>query len=93
MDKTVLFYWSKGAGTRVKILNAVHQCNKKKEPCFLQQIAEKLKMSHVGIKKHVDLLAENGYLKETNPKGKPIYLELTPAGIAVLKEFKKMRCT
>lgn len=89
MDKTVLFYWSKGASTRVKILNAANQCNKKKEPCFLQQIADKLKISHVAAKKHVDLLIENGYLKETNPSGKPVYLEITPAGIAVLKEFKK----
>ncbi len=89
MDKTILFYWSKGAETRVKILNAAHQCNKNKEPCFIQQIADKLKISHVGIKKHVDLLIENGYLKEVNPKGKPVYLELTHSGNAILKEFKK----
>ena len=89
MDKTILFYWSKGAETRVKILNVAHQCNKSKEPCFLQQIADKLKISHVGAKKHVDLLVENGYLKETNPKGKPVYLEITQTGVAVLKEFKK----
>lgn len=89
MDKTILFYWSKGAETRVKILNTVHQSNKKNEACFLQQIANKLKVSHVGAKKHIDLLIENGYLKEVNPKGKPIYLETTPSGTAVLKEFKK----
>ncbi len=89
MDKTILFYWSKGAATRVKILNVAHLCNKNKEPCFLQQIADKLKISRVGIKKHIDLLIENGYLKGVNPKGKPVYLELAPAGNAILREFKK----
>ncbi len=91
MDKTVLFYWSKGAETRVRILLAASRCNQKKEPCYLNQLAEKTGISHVGAKKHVDLLVEEGYLKELNPDGKPIYLELTEKGKGTLTEFQKKK--
>lgn len=89
MDKTVLFYWSKGAKTRIKILNIAQQCSKKRQPCFLNQIAEAMKISHAGIKKHVDLLTEEGYLKQINPQGNPVYLEITQKAVSILKEFKK----
>ena len=89
MDKTVLFYWSKGASTRVRILNSAFQCQQKKQPCFLNQIADALQLSHVAVKKHVDLLIQEDYLKEVNPKGKPIFLELSEKGKKIVYEFKK----
>lgn len=89
MDKTILFYWSKGASTRVRILNAVFQCRQKKEPCFLNQIADVLELSHVAVKKHVDLLIREEYLAEVNPDGKPIFLELTEKGKKIVSEFKR----
>ncbi len=89
MSKTILFYWSKGAKVRVKLLNEIDKCGKKNEPCYLNVLAEKLGLSHVGVKKHIDLMIEEEYVKEINPNGKPIYLELTEKGAGVLKEFKK----
>ena len=88
MDKTVLFYWSKGAPTRIQILSRAFRCRQKKEPCFLNQLAESIGLSHVGTKKHVDLLIEEGYLKEINPEGKPVFLEITEKGKQVVGEFK-----
>jgi len=87
--KSILFYWSKGSGMRVKILNVIDKCSKGKQPCFLNQIAKKLGVSHVAIKKHVDLLLEEGYINELNPGGKPVYLELSESGKSVLAEFRK----
>lgn len=89
MSKTILFYWSKGAKVRVKLLNEIDKCNKKKEPCYLNVLAEKLNLSHVGVKKHLDLLVKEGYVNEMNPQGKPVYIELSDSGKEVLKEFKK----
>ena len=91
MDKTVLFYWSKGAKTRVQILHIASKCQQKKDPCFLNQIADALHISHVGAKKHVDLLAEEGYLREINPNGKPVFLELTEKGKQIVHEFKSKK--
>jgi hypothetical protein len=34
-------------------------------------------------------MSEENYIKEINPDGKPVYLELTEKGVEVLKEFKK----
>ncbi len=89
MDKSILFYWSKGADTRVKLINELSRCNKNNKACYLNLLAEKLKLSHVAVKKHLDLLVEQNYIKEINPEGKPVYLELTEKGLNVLKEFKK----
>ena len=89
MSKTILFYWSKGAKMRVKILNEIYKCNKRNEACYLNLLSEKVKLSHVAVKKHLDLMVEEDFVKELNPKGKPVYLELTSKGIEVLKEFKK----
>lgn len=91
MDKTVLFYWSKGAPTRVQILLRAFKCRQKKEPCFLSQIAESIGLSHVGAKKHVGLLVEERYLKEINPDGKPVFLELTEKGEKIVLEFKNKK--
>lgn len=46
-------------------------------------------VSKVAIKKHVDLLLEEKYVKVLNPEGKPHYLVLTQEGIEVLKEFSR----
>jgi predicted transcriptional regulator len=85
--KTILFYWSKGAETRVRILKSIHECGVKGEACYLNTIAVSLKLSHVGIKKHLDLLVDEGYVRVINPGGKPVFLELTRKGLDVLNEF------
>ncbi len=89
MSKSILFYWSKGAKVRVKLLNEIDKCSKKNEPCYLAVLAEKLNLSHVGAKKHLDLLVKEGFVRELNPQGKPIYVELSDTGKEVLKEFKR----
>ena len=33
------------------------------------------------MKKHIDLLIEEGYIEQVNPKGKPIFLKLSEEGI------------
>jgi len=85
--RTILFYWSKGADTRVAMIKTIARCERKGEPCYLNMIAEEMKLSHVALKKHLDLLVEQGYVEILNPGGKPVYLSLTPKGIEVLKEF------
>ena len=85
--KTILFYWSKGADTRRKLLRLIADCERKNEPCYLNVIAEKFGLSHVAVKKHTDLMIEEGYLKILNPGGKPVYIAVTEKGIEVLKEF------
>jgi predicted transcriptional regulator len=52
-------------------------------------IAKKFNVTHVAVKKHLDLLLEEGYVKQINPKSKPVYLELTKKGKDVLNEFAK----
>ncbi len=89
MSKFILFYWSKGAEMRVKILNEIQRCERQEKPCYLNQLAEKMGLSHVAVKKHLDLLIEEGYVKELNAGGKPIYLGPTRSGSDVLAEFRK----
>lgn len=89
ISKSILFYWSKGANTRRKVMTIIHQLNQKKKPCFLNIIANKLKISHVGIKKHIDLLIEEKYIEPINPNGKPVYLKLTKTGKGIIDELKK----
>lgn len=88
-NKTILFYWSRGADIRRKILQLVASANQKNKPAYLNALAKKLKLSHVAVKKHVDLLGEEGYLEEINPGGKPVYLRLSKNGATVLNEFSK----
>ncbi|MBI4361317.1 helix-turn-helix domain-containing protein [Candidatus Micrarchaeota archaeon] len=88
-NKSILFYWSRGAEVRRKILRLVHHANQKNKPAFLNALAKTLKLSHVAVKKHVDLLLEEGFLEEVNPGGKPIYLRLSKNGATVLSEFSK----
>ncbi|MBI5046759.1 hypothetical protein HZC07_03435 [Candidatus Micrarchaeota archaeon] len=85
--KTILFYWSKGSDTRRTLIRIIAECERQSEACYLNLIAEKLKLSHVAIKKHLDVLLEEQYVRILNPGGKPIYLVLTDKGIEVLKEF------
>ncbi len=87
-NKSVLFYWSRGAEVRRKILSLTHRANQKKKPIFLNALAKKLGLSHVAVKKHVDLLVEEEYLEEINPGGKPVYLSLSKQGRRVLDEFE-----
>lgn len=86
--KSILFYWSKGADTRRKIVLLMNKLNNENKPCFLNIIADKLKISHAGMKKHIGLLIEEGYIKQINPKGKPIFLKLSEEGIKLAKELK-----
>jgi predicted transcriptional regulator len=87
--KTILFYWSRGADTRVRILKEIGRCSAKGEGCYLNTLATSLKLSHVGIKKHVDLMVDEGYIRLVNPGGKPVFLELTHKGLEVLDEFSQ----
>lgn len=87
--KSILFYWGKGAETRVRIIQLIHECNQKKQPCYLNQLAQKMNLSHVAIMKQLNMLIEEGYVHEVNPDGKPIYLELTIKGQEISKEFQK----
>lgn len=86
ISRSVLFYWSKGADTRRRILSVIGELNQLHEPCFINVLSEKLDLSHVAIKKHVGLLVDENYIRQMNPNGKPIYLELTEAGREVLDE-------
>lgn len=86
--KSILFFWGKGAETRVSIIKIIHDCNQKKLPCYLNQLAQKMNLSHVAIMKQLGLLIEEGYVHEINPDGKPIYLELTTKGQEINMEFQ-----
>ena len=86
ISRSVLFYWSKGARTRRRILMETRKLNEADEPCFLNVLSDKLELSHVAVKKHMELLIEEKYIKQINPGGKPIYLEITAAGKDVLEE-------
>ena len=86
--KSILFYWSKGAEMRVKILNEIYKCNRENKGCFLSELAKKFGISHVALKKHLDLMIEEGYVEEINPNGKPVFVKLTEKGTKTLKEFK-----
>ena len=89
ISKSILFYWSKGAKIRRKIISLVHNLNEKNKPCFLNILSKELKVSHVAVKKHVDLLHEEHYIDFINPKGKPVYLKLSKKGLELIEEFKK----
>ncbi len=65
----------------------INNLNKNKSPCFLNIIAQNLEISHVAIKKHIDLLLEENYINQINPRGKPIFLGLTKKGKEVIKEL------
>ena len=79
ISKSILFYWSKGAEIRRKIVKQIGESNKKKQPSFLNKLSSMLGISHVAAKKHIDLLIDEGYIEPMNPGGKPIYLKLTKA--------------
>jgi predicted ArsR family transcriptional regulator len=85
--KTILFYWSKGSDTRRRLVRLIADFERKSEPCYLNLLAERIGLSHVAIKKHVDLLIEEGYIRVLNPGGKPVFLALTDKGIGALREF------
>jgi len=74
---------------RRKLLKIISELNQEKKPCFLNVIAKKIKFSHVATKKHIDLLVEEGYLEQINPKGKPVFLKLSSKGKNLIKEFDK----
>lgn len=62
---------------------------KKNKPCLLNIIAKKLNLTHVAVKKHLDLLTEEKYIKSINSSGKPIYLKLTNSGKETVKELSE----
>jgi len=87
ISRSVLFYWSKGAHTRRRILSLMQKLNDEHNPCFLNVLSELMELSHVAVKKHIELLIDEEYIKPLNPDGKPVYLELTDTGRDVLQEF------
>ena len=89
IPRSILFYWSKGAEVRRGLIRYIGECNSKGEPCFLNLLAKALNLSHVAVKKHLDLLTSEGYIQPINPKGKPVYLGLTETGRTMYEEFSK----
>ncbi len=89
ISKSILFYWSKGAELRRKIIRLVKSCEEKNNPCFLNNLAKEFKVTHVAVKKHIDILLEEGYIEAINPGGKPIYLKLSKKGLEMANEFEK----
>ena len=87
--KAILFYWSRGAKVRRKIIKIIRKCEEKNEPCFLNKIASKVGLTHVTVKTHLDLLIEEGYVEIINPKGKPHYLKLARKGKNIYRELMK----
>ncbi len=85
--KTIIFYWSKGALTRIKVIKFIAQCEREGKPCYLNIIADSLGISRAALKKHLDIMLKFGYIQILNPGGKPSYLALTQNGLEVLKEF------
>ncbi len=77
---SILFFWGKGSGTRRKIIRIMEKWEKRGKPCFLNSIAKEIGISHVAAKKHIDLLVEEGYIRQINPGGRPVFLELTEKG-------------
>jgi predicted ArsR family transcriptional regulator len=86
MDETVLFYLSEGGDVRLKILQLIREANEREDGMYLNKLAEELDMSHVGVRNHLELLLEDGYVEYRNPGGKPKYLKLTEEGESVLEE-------
>lgn len=89
--KSILFYWSRGAEVRRKIVLFIYRHNREDKPCFMNLLAKHLGLTHPGVKKHLDLLTEEGYIEQLNPGGKPIYLRLTASGRDVAEEFAGKR--
>jgi DNA-binding MarR family transcriptional regulator len=87
--KTIIFYWSKGALTRIKIIKMIADFERHGKPCYLNVIAEQMGISRAALKKHLDILVKFSYVQILNPEGKPHFLALTAAGVEVLKEFSK----
>ncbi len=87
--KSILFYWSKGAAIRRRIILLIRKLNTENKACFLNTLADKLRISHVGVKKHIDILIEEGYVKQINPKGKPIFLKLSRKGSDLANEVSE----
>jgi len=63
------------------------KCEQKNQPCFVSALSRKLKLSHVAILRHLDLMEEDGYVEVLNPGGKPAFLALTETGKTVANEF------
>jgi predicted ArsR family transcriptional regulator len=85
--RTILFYWSKGADVRRKIIKIIKEAQGKNEPIFLNRIASILELTHVTVKVHLDLLVEEGYVSVINPEGKPHFLNLTKKGEGLYREL------
>ncbi len=88
LTRRIFFNWGRGATTNVGILDLVDNCAKNKEPCYINILADSIGLSHVAIKKKVDIFIEQGYIEIINPNGKPHYLLLTDKGKELLNELK-----
>lgn len=86
MDETVLFFLSPAGDKRLRILQLVKKAEQDREGMYLNKLADELGLSHVGARKHLQLLLEEDYVQYKNPDGKPKYLELTADGHRILKE-------
>ncbi len=85
--KSILLYWSKGADARRRILLLMLRREESNSPSFTSEIARRLKLSHVAVINHLELLEGEGYVRRLNPGGKPAYIALTEKGKRVAQEF------
>ena len=86
MEK-MIFLYSKGGDSRRKILQELYHQMKEKYNNSASTLAEELGISKVAVKRHVDRLEELGYIQKLNPRGKPVYLELTDIGVETAKKY------
>lgn len=86
MDETVLFYLADGGDIRLEILRLIQEAEQNNDGMYLNRLADELDMSHVGVRNHLQLLIEEGYVSYKNPDGKPKFLEITDEGKRVLEE-------
>lgn len=83
---SIIFLHSKGANTRRKIIKILHK-QTENDLHNAVMLAKKTEISKVSIKKHIDLLVKNEYVKKINPESKPIFLMLTEKGTTAAKKY------
>ncbi|MGM5484707.1 MAG: HTH domain-containing protein [Nanobdellota archaeon] len=85
--ENMIFLYSKGGESRRKIIQELYHQMKERYNNSVSTLAEELEISKVAVKRHVDRLIELGYIEKLNPRGKPIYLELTEKGQETAKKY------
>jgi len=84
---SIIFLHTKGAQTRRRIVQSIYRYEKQSNFHSLTTLTDLFDISKVAVKKHVDNLADLGYIEKINPGGKPIFLRLTDKGTEVAKKY------